>query len=421
MSGRADTTEACGAGVRHGGPELLAPAQDFACLHAAIHAGCNAVYLGLEGLNMRTAARNFRGEELPAASAVCRDEKVRLYLTLNSIVYDGEMGEVRSLLEGALGLVDAVICWDPAVIRLCREMGHGIHISTMASVANSATARFYQSLGAVRVVPARECTLAEVKTIRQETGIEVETFVHGAMCVNYSGRCFLGQDVFQQSGNRGRCVQPCRREYLITEVEDGDQYILGQDYVLSARDVCTLPFLEELLEAGIDAFKIEGRNRNPEYVDTTVRCYRRAIEAYREGALDEALKAELTTELASVFNRRFSDGFYHGRPIEAFTQSRRNQATHRKEYVGIVTNYYARAGAVEVDVKSHGFRAGDELMIQGPTTGVVSFRPQEMRVGNATVSEAGRGIVTARLGQKVRRGDRVYIRVLRRGRRAGED
>jgi len=401
-------------------PELLAPAQDFTCLQTAIRAGCDAVYFGIDQLNMRTAAHNFRREDIAELSAACRAAGVRAYLALNTIVFPREQDEVQAVLDAAVGQVDAVICWDPAVIRACRARALSIHISTQASVSNVEAARFYRELGAVRVIPARECTLEEVTAIREGAGVQVEAFVHGAMCVNYSGRCFLGQDVFGGSGNRGACLQPCRREYRITEVEEGHEYVLGQDYVMSARDVCTIPFLEELIAARIDAFKIEGRNRNPEYVDTVVRCYRRAIDACLAGQLSEALKASLVEELQRVYNRKFSDGFYHGRPVASFTGSRRSQAQYRKEYVGVVKNYYDRAQVVAVTVLGDTFREGDELLIQGRTTGQVRFRPAEIQVDGQRVSAAPRGLVTMKLDQVAREGDKVYIVVLRQGKSAGE-
>jgi putative protease len=399
---------------------LLAPAQDFTCLRAAINAGCDAVYFGIDEMNMRSAAHNFRPGDLPELSRVCRGAGVRAYLAMNTIIFPGEQEAVEALLEAAVGLVDAVICWDPAVIRACRERGHGIHISTQASVTNVPAACFYRDQGAVRIIPARECTLDDVVAIRAGAGIEVETFIHGAMCVSYSGRCFLGQDIFGKSGNRGACLQPCRREYVIKEVEEGEEYILGQDYVMSARDLCTMPFIEELVAAPIDAFKIEGRNRNAEYVDTAVRCYRRAIDACRAGVLSAEMKAGLVDELQRVYNRKFSEGFYHGRPVGSFAESRRSQAEYRKEYVGLVTNYYDQARVAAVRVLSNTFRVGDDLMIQGCTSGLVRCRVGEIRVEGACVEEAPRGVVTLPLEQLVREGDKVYVQVLRQGKSAGE-
>lgn len=402
-------------------PELLAPAGDATCLRAAIKAGADAVYFGVDALNMRAAAQNFGSADIAGVAAQCHAAGVRCYLTLNTIVFSHEESLVRSILSAALGHVDAVICWDPSVIALCRELGHVIHVSTQASVANVAAARFYRDLGAERIVPARECTLEEVCRIRAETGIEIEAFVHGAMCVNLSGRCFLSQDIFNKSGNRGACLQPCRREYTITELEEGEQLVVGSGYVLSAKDLCTIPFLDVLIEAGLDAFKIEGRNRNPEYVDTVVRCYRRALDAHAAGALTPTLKETLVADLRKVYNRTFSDGFYFGRPIAEFCTGRNSQATHRKEGVGKVINYYKQAGVAEIEVTSNTFAVGDELMIQGPTTGVVISRVAEIRCEEESVPRALRGRVTVKVTQRVRAGDSVYLRVLRQGRRAGEE
>lgn len=401
-------------------PELLAPAGDFTCLRAALQAGADAVYFGVGERNMRAMARNFALADLPEIARLCRRAGARAYLAANTIVFDRELPVFRELLAAAVGSVDAVICWDPAILALCRDLGLPIHVSTQASVANVAAAVFYREQGASRVVPARECTLEEIRAIRAGSGIEVETFVHGAMCVSYSGRCFLSQDMFGKSGNRGECYQPCRREYLVTEVEDGDQYILGQDYVMSARDLCTLPFIEQLIEVGIDSFKIEGRNRNPEYVATVVSAYRRAIDAHFAGRLDNSLKEELMEQAGGVFNRTFSAGFYHGRPIAEFTGSRGNQAEFCKELVGVVRNYYRRIQVVEIEVQSHSFAVGDEVLIQGPTTGLVRFRPEEIRRDGQAVDPAPRAVVTCALDDRVRVGDRVYVRVSRQGRQYGE-
>ncbi|OPZ24332.1 MAG: putative protease YhbU precursor [Lentisphaerae bacterium ADurb.BinA184] len=402
-------------------PELVAPAGDFACLRAALAAGADAVYYGVGNrLNMRTAARNFRLEDLPEIAAACRARGARNYLTLNTIVFQRELADCSAILERAVGRVDAVIAWDPAVLRRCRELGLPTHVSTQASVASIESARYYRGLGAVRIVPARECTLDEVLDIQREAGVEVEAFVHGAMCINFSGQCFLSQDLFNRSGNRGECLQPCRREYLIHEVEEGAEYLLGRDYVLSAKDLCTMPFIEVLIASGLDAFKIEGRNRNPEYVDTVVRCYRRALDAHRDGRLDATLKEALVAELKTVYNRTFAGGFYFGRPIAEFAHSRRNQATHRKEYVGYVTHYYRKIGVVEIQVMSNPFRPGDELIIDGPTSGVVRVKPAQVLRDGQPLAETPRAAVTLPCAERVRRGDKVYIHVLRQGRRAGE-
>lgn len=392
-------------------PELLAPAGEFAALQAAIQSGCDAAYFGVGELNMRQAANNFHLTDIEEIHRRCQDAGIRAYLTLNTIIFPGEQRMVQKILDAAQGRVDAVICHDWSVIEECNKRGIPIHISTQASVSNPVAAKRYAELGATRVVPARECTLEELRLIRDGSGIELEVFVHGAMCVSVSGRCFISDLVCGKSGNRGECTQNCRREYQIRDVEDGHEFVLGNRYVMSARDLCTLPFIERLCDAGIHAFKIEGRGRNPEYVRTVVAAYRNAIDAWSEGNLDDALKQQLIDDVHKVYNRSFSDGFYFGRPISDFTDANGSCATHRKEFVGRVSNYYRQIGVVEVDVLDHPFTTQTPLLIIGETTGVVAVSPTRIRKDNTDVDEVSRGIVTFQIPQRVRIGDKVYRQV----------
>jgi len=389
-------------------PELLAPAGNQTCLMAAIQGGCDAVYLGLDTLNMRASAANFTAEDLPRVADTCHLHGIKAYITANTILFTDEVDTARRLIEACCGVADAVICWDPAVIAICRELSVPFHVSTQASVANVEAARFYRDLGAERIIPARECTLEEIISIRDDACIPVEVFVHGAMCVSVSGRCFLSQFTYGHSGNRGECYQNCRREFRVVS-DDGDgEFAVGNNYILSAKDLCTLPFIDRLLDAGVDALKIEGRNRNPEYVRTVVGAYRRAIGAWQAGDLTEKLKNQLVEETRTVYNRDFSAGFFLGRPIEEFTDLNGSAATLRKQHVGVVTDYYGKAGAVEVHVQNHLFSAGDMLMIQGPTTGVVTFRADEIRQDEIQVDTVSRGIVTVGLQTRVRENDKVF-------------
>jgi len=393
-------------------PELLAPAGDPTCLTAAIQGGCDAVYFGVSRLNMRSAgAENFCVEGIPDVCATCHERGIRAYLTLNTIVYEDELPEVEQVLRAARGHVDAVICWDPAVIGVCREFGMPLHVSTQASIANTRSLDFYKQLGAERVILARELTLEEVQQIKRRTDLEIEAFVHGAMCVSVSGRCFLSHEVYGKSGNRGECYHNCRREYLVKETQDGYEFVVGQDYVLSAKDLCTIPFIEKLVEAGIDSFKIEGRNRNPEYVRTVVGCYRQALDACMAGTLDDALKEELVARVRTVYNRDFSDGFYMGRPVGDYVAGTGNQATVSKQYVGRVLTYYKKVQVVEIEVQSYVFGKGDTLMVQGATTGVVTFQPDEIRQDELPVDRVERGVATVRLTTRVRDTDKVYVLV----------
>lgn len=391
-------------------PELLAPAGDFICLQAAIQGGADAVFFGVGDLNMRAgSARNFTADDLPEIRTRTNEAGMKAYLTLNTMLLPDELANAERLLDAAAGQVDAVIVWDPAVIARCWAKGIPFHISTQASVANPDTAAFYRDLGARRIVLARECSLPDIRKIRQDAGVAVEVFVHGAMCVSVSGRCFLSQDVFGASGNRGKCLQNCRRNYVIKDCEDGTELELGEDYVLSAKDLCTLPFLDLILDAGVDALKIEGRGRNPEYVQTVCRAYRTAIDAWRAGGLTQELKDRLVDDVGAVFHRGFSSGFYMGVPVNEFSRTYGGTATARKDLVGIVENHYPKAKAVSIRVQSHTFSIGDTLMIQGPTTGVVTFPVTGIREEEQPLQTAPRGLVTVPLTEKVRLHDRVYV------------
>jgi len=391
-------------------PELLAPAGDMTCLQAALDAG--AVYLGLDRFNMRgDAARNFTLAELPEARRRCQAAGVRLYLTLNCIVYEDELADLDALVAAARPHVDAAIVADWAVIAACTRHGLSFHVSTQMSVSNSAAARRLRELGATRIVLARECTLAEVAAIRRAADVELEAFVHGAMCVAVSGRCLLSHEAYGFSGQRGACRQPCRREYRIEEVDDGGaSFRVGQGYVLSPRDLCSLPFLGELVAAGVDAFKIEGRGRNPEYVHTVVGAYREALDALAAGTFDAARIEALVSRCRRVFNRDFSTGLYFGRPGAGdLTAGDGSHATQRKAYVGRVRNYYTAAGVVDIGVLDQAVRRGDTLCIQGPTTGVVMVEAGELHRDAVRLDEAADGWFTVKCPTRVRHNDDVYV------------
>lgn len=396
---------------RRHAPELLAPAGDAAALTAALKAGCNAVYVGAKSFSMRGAAGNFTLPALRRAADQCHDRQAHLYVAVNTIVYDGEQRAMLRLLDRLAGVADAVICWDPAVIAGCRERGIPLHISTQASVASAAAARFYRDLGAERIVLARECTLADVRAIGRRAGIGVEVFAHGAMCVSISGRCFLSQLSEGSSGNRGLCRQTCRRPFRVI-CQDGPadfEVFPGDSHVFSARDLCTLPFLDQLLEARPVSLKIEGRNRPADYVDTVIRAYREAIDAWTRGQLDDALKHDLTERCRRVFNRQFSDGFYFGRPIADFTPVQNSAATEKRSYLGRILNYYARSGVALAALHNGPLHDGDTAVIIGPTTGAVRLQTQgvrleETRDGNRTALTA-----TFAVPERVRAGDALYL------------
>lgn len=397
-------------------PELLAPAGDMTALQAALDAGADAVYLGLDALNMRQmATRNFSRSTLPEASNRCRKKNVKLYLTLNTILYEDEQRECADILEFVRPYIDAVIVADWAVIQLCRQRKIPFHISTQMSCANSAAARFLKAQGAERIVLARECTLKEVAEIAQKAEIEVEAFVHGAVCVAVSGRCLLSHQAYGFSGSRGECRQPCRREYLIQELREGadaDASFRVQPHtILSARDLCSLPFVDKLMQSGIAAFKIEGRARNPEYVKTVVTAYRAAIDAVRAGSFSAELAEKLTADCARVYHREFGIGLYYGRPgSNQFTDTDENQATTKKLHVGVVRHYYPRTGVVDIVIQDQTIAIGDRLSIHGPTTGVVDLCVETLRRDDLVLQKAEKGSwVTLPCSERVRINDKVYI------------
>ena len=282
-------------------PELMAPAGDITMLTTAVNAGADAVYFGVGKLNMRAKAKNFSLNELKEVSEFCRSKNVKTYLTLNTIIYEDEINEIENIIQAAKeNNIDRIICWDLGVIELCNKYDMPFAISTQASISNSISLETYKRLGAKRIVLARECSLEEIKQIRAKTDLEIEAFVHGAMCIAVSGRCFMSHHLFDKSANRGECVQPCRREFKVIDESTDKELIIGDDYILSPKDLCTIEFIDKLIESGIDSFKIEGRKRSPEYVHTVVSIYRRAIDLYFENKLTSQIKKGFLDKLEEV-------------------------------------------------------------------------------------------------------------------------
>jgi len=415
-------------------PEILAPAGDFTCLKAAVDAGADAVYFGLGTFNMRARSGvNFREEDLPEIARRCRAHGVKAYLTLNAIMYEGETEAVERTIVAAKPYVDAFIVSDWGVISLCRKHGAVFHVSTQMSTSNSAAVKFLAEQGAERVVLARECTLAEVSAIVEKCKsgkveewkggkVEIECFVHGAQCVAESGRCFMSHDVFGKSACRGECKQPCRRRFLVKAVdlyedEEGNPvhesdtaFVVGPHTVMSARDLCSLGFVDRLMAAGIASFKIEGRARNANYVKTVTAAYRRAVDAVANGTYTPELVAELTESVKTVFHREFSEGLYFGRPgVDQFTDSEDSLATTVKRHVGIVIDYFLKAGYAQVKVQDHPLATGDAIQIHGPTTGVLELTAGEMRRDEERVSVCGKGEWVTLKTPRCRVGDKVFF------------
>jgi putative protease len=392
-------------------PELMAPAGDLTMLTAAVNNGANAVYFGVDKLNMRSKAANFTIDELPKIVSFCKENKVTTYLTLNSIIKEGEISDLDEIIPVAKREgIDRIICWDLSVIQKCKEYDIPFCISTQASISNSQSVAFYESLGAIRIVLARECSLEEIRKIRKTTNVEIEAFVHGAMCIAVSGRCFMSHHLFGKSANQGECIQPCRREYEVYDNAIDKSMIIGTDYVLSPNDLCTIEFIDQLIESGIDSFKIEGRKRSPEYTAKTVSVYRKGIDLYFENKLDKEKKKELLAELATVYNRGFSTGFYFGIPSsEDYADIYGSKATTRKDYIGKVLNYYKKANTAYIQMETGNIEVSDNILIVGPTSGVVELKVENIIKDDFLIRTAEKGDrITFPCPQLVRPHDLIY-------------
>jgi len=382
--------------------ELLAPAGGFPQLVTAVNAGADAVYFGLKDFSMRANAKNFEIKDLDKINKVC-GSRVKKYLTLNTVVYDEELNKIEKVFKKIKGKVDAVICWDLSIIALCKKYKIPFHISTQASVSNSESAKFYKKLGAERIVLARELNLKQVKKISKI--LPVECFCHGAMCVAISGRCFMSQHLFGRSANRGRCAQVCRRSYFI-EDEEGRKLRLEKNTIMSAKDLCALPFIEKLKKAGIVSFKIEGRNRDARYVDVVVKSYRKALD---NNLSKNEIKLELE-KLNSVYTKGFSSGFYLGVPTsDDFSNAENSLASTKKEFVGKITHYFSKIGVGTIKILSHEIKIGDELVIIGKTTGIEHVKIERIEIKNKSVAKAKKGQEVGIKLPLVRKGDEVYL------------
>lgn len=382
--------------------ELLAPVGDFPMLVTAVNAGANAIYFGLKKFGMRDSSKNFEIKDLSKMREICKKNKVRMYVTLNSIIFEEEIENIEEVIKEIKGKVDAIICWDLSVIQLCKKYKIPFFISTQASVSNSSAAKFYKKLGAKRIICARELSLEQIKEISKV--IEVECFVHGAMCVAISGRCFTSQFLFDKSANCGKCMQPCRRSYTIID-DQGNELKVENNKVLSAKDLCTLSFIEDMKSAGVTGFKIEGRTRDSRYVDTTVKVYRKALDK----KLSLAEIKEGMQELKKVYNRGFSSGFYLGKTTpKDFAMVENSAATEKKHFIGKVTKYFPKVEVVAVKLVSE-LKLGDKVVIIGEETGILSLDINRIEINNKCVNKALKGQEVAFKSSLARKNDEVYV------------
>ena len=408
--------------------EIMAPAGNFECLHAAIQGGADSVYFGVGQLNMRShSANNFAPEDLPEVVKICREAGVKSYLTLNIVLYQEDLPAMREALDYAKSAgVDAIIASDMAAISYCRSIGLEVHISTQLSISNVEALRFYARFADV-VVLARELNLDQVKDIHDTivresicgpSGqlVRIEMFAHGALCMAISGKCYLSLHTYGASANRGACYQVCRRGYEVTDLETGNKLNIDNKYIMSPKDLCTIDFMDRIIESGVKVFKIEGRARSAEYVKRCASCYRRAADAVCDGSYTPELAASLKGELAEVFNRGFWDGYYQGAYLGQWSEVYGSQATLKKVYCGKVSNWFGRIGVVEISVEACPLNIGDRAMAIGATTGVVEFTVEDMRVNLKPAQTAGKGVRCSVAvdpsicpDRRLRRGDKIYI------------
>lgn len=414
--------------------EIMAPAGNFDCLMAAIEGGADSVYFGVGNLNMRShSANNFQPEDLAEVVRICRQYNVKTYLTLNIVLYQEDIVPAHEALDAAKAAgIDAVIASDMAAIMYCRQIGLEVHISTQLSISNAEALRFYAQFADV-VVLARELNLHQVKEIYetiQRDGIvgpsgnlvRIEMFAHGALCMAISGKCYLSLQTYGASANRGACFQLCRRGYEVTDLETGNQLNIDNKYIMSPKDLCTIEFMDKIIESGVKVFKIEGRARSAEYVKRCAQCYRRAADAVCDGTYNAELAATLKDSLSEVFNRGFWDGYYQGAKLGEWSSVYGSQATRKKVYCGKVTNWFDRIGVAEIAVESVPLNLGAKCMAIGATTGVLEFTVNDLRVAlkpaetaekglrcSVAINPENEGVRDAQIQSRLRRGDKIYI------------
>ena len=401
--------------------EIMSPVGSYESLSAAIAAGAGSVYFGVGAMNMRSrSAANFTFDDLANIVKICKEHQVKSYLTVNTIIYNDEIQQMHELLDAAKACeVTAIIASDMAVIQYAREKGIEIHLSTQCNVTNVEAVRYYAQFADV-IVLGRECQLRQVadicKVIEEQhiTGpkgelVKIEMFIHGALCMAVSGKCYLSLDNYNSPANRGACLQPCRRAYEVRDIEDGLELMIDNQYIMSPKDLCTIGFLDKIVKAGVSVLKIEGRGRSPEYVKMVTECYHEALESiYNQTFSIEKIDGWME-RLRSVYNRDFWDGYYLGRTMGEWAERYGSQATRMKRRIGKITNYFGNIGVAEICVEEDHLSVGDDLLIIGSTTGVYEDHIQEIRVEDKPVESVAQGVYcSVKTKELVRRGDQVY-------------
>lgn len=401
--------------------EIMAPAGSYDSLMAAIQGGADSVYFGVEQLNMRAASsNNFSLEDLRNIVSICRGNRMKSYLTVNVVIYDHEIEQMHRIVDAAVESgIDAVIASDLSVINYAYSRGIEIHLSTQLNITNIEALRFYSQWADV-VVLARELNIDQVRhiydsvreqNIRGPKGelVKIEMFVHGALCMAISGKCYLSLHENNKSANRGECYQTCRKSYIVTGKESGYELEIDNEYIMSPKDLCTIGFLDKLLDAGVRVLKIEGRARSAEYVKEVSKCYDEAAKAIEKGTFNAEKTNEWRIRLATVFNRGFWDGYYLGQKMGEWNKNYGSSATKRKLYLGKITNYFKKMNVAEIKLENGDLKKGDIILITGPTTGVVEYLTYEIRVDLKVTEIALKGeLCSIKTDESLRRSDKVY-------------
>lgn len=402
--------------------ELMSPAGDFTSMQAALDNGADSIYFGVEQLNMRArASMNFTIDDLPEISRRCSEKGVRTYLTLNTIIYDHDLSLIKTLLDKAKAAnLTAVIAMDQAVIAYARQIGLEVHISTQINITNIETVKFY-ALFADTMVMSRELSITQIKKIcdqiikdevRGPSGnlVEVEIFGHGALCMAVSGKCYLSLHSHNSSANRGACKQNCRKKYTVIDQETGFEIELDNEYMMSPKDLCTIGFLDQIVDAGVKVLKIEGRGRAPEYVATVTKCYREAIDSIEDGTFSEEKVEEWMKQLETVYNRGFWAGYYLGQELGEWSSTNGSAATQKKVYIGKGRHFYPKSNIAEFLIEAYDLNVGDKVLIQGPTTGSQEMVVEAMRVDQKPEAETATkaDVITFKTDFRVRPSDKLY-------------
>lgn len=401
--------------------EVMAPVGSREALAAALKAGADSIYFGIEALNMRAhSASHFTIDDLRDIAARCAEQGVKSYLTVNTIIYDEDIELMHRICDAAHEAgISAIIASDVAVMSYCNEIGQEVHLSTQLNISNVEALKFYARFADV-VVLARELNLDQVRQIYEAIErekicgpkgelIRIEMFCHGALCMAVSGKCYLSLDNLGRSANRGECMQICRRSYTVRDRETGVELDVDNKYIMSPKDLKTINFIDRMMEAGVRVFKIEGRARSAEYVYTVVSCYKEAIAAVEAGTFTPELVESLTTRLATVFNRGFWDGYYLGRKLGEWSDVYGSHATEKKQYVGKGMKYFSKLGVGEFYIEAGKFEVGDKMLIIGPTTGALYVEATDIHGDNGPVEKAVKGMrVSIPVPEKIRPSDKLY-------------